>query len=1125
MMKKRILSLGLAAMLIVSSVFGTGSANVAKAVETPEPVSFEVEGEVAMDTNGSWNIASGTETDTKGEKVTYIKFTSQWANGRFIVNFPYAGTYKMQMVMAVPTVTSEVHLEMAQEGGSFKTIDGDIQGIEETKENEYKTFSGPDIVIEEPGNYDLKFGSWVEGATFKLDKFIFSCESPIAPPEVDKNLVLKKNEELVMKEAMAVNQNGSLRLKVEAGNYVDYSVKVEEAGDYTLAYFLGANDSKVENAYQISFAEKKDVLTDADFTLKLNPMTVTHYYGDVVEKQSVHLEAGEYIVRTKALEEGFTINQVVISDKVTHTISEDPENPTTIAAPLFDNATGYHAVENATNVEKAQIGYTENGLGLDYDVVVAKGGVYDISYRCTSNGEKSLTSQRVVDGEVIDLATSTTISTAGSGDWYEQDRMRDTEAVQILLPEGNQTFRVHWDGEEINLKSFTFKYVGSAVDFVKQLIQELPAKADLELTDKEAVVKAKSNFDALTADEKTEVGAELTTKLEESIAQIDTLELEKAIEDNKKELEREFAKYDENDYREERWLEVIAAKDAGLEAIANATTISGAENELKAAKAAMEAVVKKLKPITISEDTRAILAQSKAYRKNGFLNSNVEVGNYADYYVNVAKEGDYTFTYAIYSEEAEKDAFSIKYDASEYPEEVKNVYTSVSVPKITEEGNLVKEIRTTVHLLAGEQTLRFETNSVKVRLNRITIEKKDLVNVLYDGVENVIKASSFVNAENNYAIAGDMVTDTEASTVLEYAVEVPEKTESFVSIGYAYYGDENPAFELEMVDAENKATKLASIETGEVDGNEAETEQVKVTLPEGAYTLRLTIKNDDVNIAKLVITNTQKVVKAEDVSLNSYKINLKKGGSFQLAATVTPENATSSIQWTTSNVKVADVDENGLVKAIGDGTAYVSATIDDVSVECQVVVGTESTGGYAPVTGTTEKAPTFISNVQTEVETECLYAGGDKDNKVNLDIIIPTGATAEKIEYTSKNPEIATVSKDGTIVAKKSGTAVITVKVTLSNGESVSMTKKIEVKKAKISMSAKSYTVKKGASTRFEAETYGLSSNVTYKLATKKDKKLAKLSKGGKFIAKGKGTVTVIAQCGDIKKTFKVKVK
>ena len=74
------------------------------------------------------------------------------------------------------------------------------------------------------------------------------------------------------------------------------------------------------------------------------------------------------------------------------------------------------------------------------------------------------------------------------------------------------------------------------------------------------------------------------------------------------------------------------------------------------------------------------------------------------------------------------------------------------------------------------------------------------------------------------------------------------------------------------------------------------------------------------------------------------EITLTPGGSKQLTATITPSDATIAdiLEWTSSNQNVAVVDANGLISAIGEGTATITAKACDgsgVYATCTVNVG------------------------------------------------------------------------------------------------------------------------------------------------------------------------------------------
>lgn len=89
-------------------------------------------------------------------------------------------------------------------------------------------------------------------------------------------------------------------------------------------------------------------------------------------------------------------------------------------------------------------------------------------------------------------------------------------------------------------------------------------------------------------------------------------------------------------------------------------------------------------------------------------------------------------------------------------------------------------------------------------------------------------------------------------------------------------------------------------------------------------------------------------VVATDVTLEKEKVTLDSGKTESLKAVVTPDNATQggAVVWSSSNEKVATVDANGVVTAVGAGKATVTATamysVNQVSASCDVIVNAKS---------------------------------------------------------------------------------------------------------------------------------------------------------------------------------------
>jgi len=140
------------------------------------------------------------------------------------------------------------------------------------------------------------------------------------------------------------------------------------------------------------------------------------------------------------------------------------------------------------------------------------------------------------------------------------------------------------------------------------------------------------------------------------------------------------------------------------------------------------------------------------------------------------------------------------------------------------------------------------------------------------------------------------------------------------------------------------------------------------------------------------------------------------GQSETLIATVEPENATNkNVFWSTSNPGVAVVD-NGVVTAVGEGTAVITVTTEDggKTASCTVTVSVDSGGG----------GPVPVQSVRLDKDSLYLTRAGQS---VQLTATVePANATNKKVTWTSSNPDVAVV-ENGVVTAVGNGEAIITV--------------------------------------------------------------------------------------------------
>ena len=149
--------------------------------------------------------------------------------------------------------------------------------------------------------------------------------------------------------------------------------------------------------------------------------------------------------------------------------------------------------------------------------------------------------------------------------------------------------------------------------------------------------------------------------------------------------------------------------------------------------------------------------------------------------------------------------------------------------------------------------------------------------------------------------------------------------------------------------------------------------------------------------AECLVTVNKNDVQIEGVALNETAVEVKPGDKLQLSASVLPEGSPQGVTWSSSNAEVALVDEAGLVTAIAEGTAVVTATSSadsSKSASCTVTVTASAplpvvvTAGCVPQDGgslaaLTEQLPDgvmdVVPSVSQEAETnalETLAAGG-----------------------------------------------------------------------------------------------------------------------------------------------------
>ena len=149
----------------------------------------------------------------------------------------------------------------------------------------------------------------------------------------------------------------------------------------------------------------------------------------------------------------------------------------------------------------------------------------------------------------------------------------------------------------------------------------------------------------------------------------------------------------------------------------------------------------------------------------------------------------------------------------------------------------------------------------------------------------------------------------------------------------------------------------------------------------------------------------------KELTLDVSKLTLEVGQQHALTTSYTPENG--AVHFSSGNESVATVDENGVVRAVGAGTATITAASDKgTAAQCSVTVNEA------------------VREIQLNATDKVLKAGD------SFRLTAQAGGSDFRKTFSSSAPTVASVDANGLVTARSAGTAVIT--VTAANGVSAS---------------------------------------------------------------------------------------
>ena len=152
---------------------------------------------------------------------------------------------------------------------------------------------------------------------------------------------------------------------------------------------------------------------------------------------------------------------------------------------------------------------------------------------------------------------------------------------------------------------------------------------------------------------------------------------------------------------------------------------------------------------------------------------------------------------------------------------------------------------------------------------------------------------------------------------------------------------------------------------------------------------------------------------AESITVEAHgPTTLKATQTVQLTATVLPATTTDkTVSWNSDNTDVAAVSASGLVTAIGVGSAVITAT-NSAGQTDRITITVEPTSMESIKLSRTEATLRVPQTLKLEAE------------------VFPATTTVKTLRWSSSNPDVASVSQDGTVAALGIGNAVITAEST-----------------------------------------------------------------------------------------------
>ena len=214
---------------------------------------------------------------------------------------------------------------------------------------------------------------------------------------------------------------------------------------------------------------------------------------------------------------------------------------------------------------------------------------------------------------------------------------------------------------------------------------------------------------------------------------------------------------------------------------------------------------------------------------------------------------------------------------------------------------------------------------------------------------------------------------------------------------------------------------------------------VVIAKKSGKATLFATVDGDSSIYSEASIKVIKQSKSEDKIIVNDKKINLAVNDQQNTHISI-GKTAPSRVKYRSKDPKVAVVDENGVIKATGNGSTKIEVSVDDkkpevIDIDVKTPTKDENKkadnpkvdlGNVSQEVTTTPKNPTSYNVTSVALNKSYLNLITGQSEKLNV-AIFPTYAKNRNVSWTTSNKNVATVDSNGNVKAVGAGSAIITV--------------------------------------------------------------------------------------------------